>query len=126
MSNLHIQIGTAIESWSSIDALSKCPHTKPPTASEHDVPGASPFWSQLQHDYSVSSHVNPPPSNTTDSVLWYAMVYPFLRTTIKGVIWYLTINSSSIVSWLKLTSVVWLLGTKARLIAFLLLGRKTV
>ena len=53
--------GTPVEAWSSPAALAKCPHDAPP---------------------------NDEPSPDNDSVLWNSMIVPFLRTTLKGAIWY--------------------------------------
>ena len=53
--------GTPVEAWSSPAALAKCPHAPTP---------------------------NDEPSPDNDSVLWNAMIVPFLRTTLKGAIWY--------------------------------------
>ncbi|KAK6169986.1 hypothetical protein SNE40_018487 [Patella caerulea] len=55
--------GTAIETWSSPDALKRCGISEMPKTS--DVP-----WP------------------TAYSVLWNAMMHPFLNSTIYGVIWY--------------------------------------
>ncbi len=57
---------TPDEAWSSPAALAKCPHTPaPPTDPEQAEPSPGTF-----------------------SVLWNAMIVPFLRTPIYGVIWY--------------------------------------
>lgn len=52
--------GTPVEAWSSPDALAAC--------------------TQTQGKRAVNSH--------TPSALWNAMIEPFLKTTIKGAIWY--------------------------------------
>ncbi|XP_066929967.1 sialate O-acetylesterase-like [Clytia hemisphaerica] len=53
--------GTRIEAWSSPTALAKC---------------------KLKH------HEEPKSPQNSYSVLWNAMIYPFLNMTIKGAIWY--------------------------------------
>ena len=50
-----------IEGWSGPAALAKCQHPPPS---------------------------NDMPSPDMDSVLWNGMITPFLRTTLKGAIWY--------------------------------------
>ncbi|XP_050394697.1 sialate O-acetylesterase isoform X1 [Patella vulgata] len=57
--------GTAIEVWSSPDALKKC---------------------QIKDNSTTKSDLNVAP--TAHSVLWNAMIHPFLNYTIYGTIWY--------------------------------------
>jgi sialate O-acetylesterase len=59
--------GTPVEAWSSPDALAKCGITDKVTS--RGEPG------------------QPPPPDQ-HSVLWNAMVFPFLNMTIKGAVWY--------------------------------------
>lgn len=62
--------GTIVQAWSSPDALSKC---KPPSPEPNKV-----------ITYTDEDQVNP----NQNSVLWNAMIFPFLSMTIKGAIWY--------------------------------------
>ena len=39
-------------------------------------------------DYRNASQVRAGPNPSTPTVLWNAMIYPFLNMTIKGAIWY--------------------------------------
>lgn len=57
--------GTPVEAWSSPDALSKC--------------------KKELEDSPIMSQVGGPKQ---PSVLWNAMINPFLNMTIKGAIWY--------------------------------------
>ncbi len=66
--------GTPIEAWSSPAALAKCPQES--TASDHETSAPEERF------------VTAAPTYTSDSVLWNAMIVPFLKTTIKGAIWY--------------------------------------
>lgn len=59
--------GTPVEAWSSPDALAKCGITDKAVHRTH--------WKQ-------------DPSPNQHSVLWNAMIFPFLNMTIKGAIWY--------------------------------------
>ena len=66
--------GTPIEAWSSPAALAKCPQES--TASDQET-------SAHNEGFLTSA-----PTYTSDSVLWNAMIVPFLKTTIKGAVWY--------------------------------------
>lgn len=58
--------GTAVEWWSSADALAACPKAA----------------------VEVADEANPLTVGISNSQLWNAMIVPLLRTTIYGVIWY--------------------------------------
>jgi sialate O-acetylesterase len=62
--------GTAVEWWSSPDALSKC---------NHGVGHSAPFQNTAENPLTVG---------ISNSQLWNAMIVPFLRTTIFGALWY--------------------------------------
>jgi sialate O-acetylesterase len=62
--------GTIIEAWSSPDALSKCPSRR-----------SAPVPDSL---FSVEAEPQP----NTPSVLWNAMIYPFLRMRLAAFVWY--------------------------------------
>lgn len=62
--------GTPVEAWSSPDALAKCGITDKAPAAVH------------------RTHQGQDPSPNQHSVLWNAMIFPFLNMTIKGAIWY--------------------------------------
>lgn len=64
--------GTIVQAWMSPEALAKCPSNDDPV--EHETEKVPPI-------------VNDPDPNTP-SVLWNAMIYPFLTNPIAGAIWY--------------------------------------
>eukprot|EP01060_Flectonema_neradi_P030827 TRINITY_DN4553_c0_g2_i5.p2 TRINITY_DN4553_c0_g2~~TRINITY_DN4553_c0_g2_i5.p2 ORF type:complete len:524 (+),score=123.72 TRINITY_DN4553_c0_g2_i5:2206-3777(+) len=64
--------GTPVRSWSPPEATAECPSGAPPSVA--DLPN--------QH------YFKPLTSPSQESVLWNAMIVPFLRTNIKGAIWY--------------------------------------
>lgn len=66
--------GTIIEAWSSLDALAKCPKV----AEEERV--------YPEGEAIINSAEGADPNQP--SVLWNAMIVPFLNTSIKGAIWY--------------------------------------
>ena len=101
--------GTPIEAWSSVDALSQC--NKETQVNIARASSDSDDWYVFYHRYVETSletcsvcactivnllsrhnkranetFSGPNPSQPT--VLWNAMIYPFLNMTIKGAIWY--------------------------------------
>eukprot|EP01060_Flectonema_neradi_P030830 TRINITY_DN4553_c0_g2_i9.p2 TRINITY_DN4553_c0_g2~~TRINITY_DN4553_c0_g2_i9.p2 ORF type:complete len:527 (+),score=120.48 TRINITY_DN4553_c0_g2_i9:2206-3786(+) len=67
--------GTPIKAWSSSKVLDKCPYDGD-SDTVADLPSQEPFKQK--------GLGNP----NKDSCLWNAMIVPFLRTNIKGAIWY--------------------------------------
>jgi len=65
--------GTIVEAWSSPDALAKCP-----AVSNHK--------NAIQDDMVHSPEAGP--DANTPSVLWNAMIVPFLHTSLRAVLWY--------------------------------------
>ena len=99
--------GTPIEAWSSIDALSQCNKETQENNNIARTRSDVDDWLAFYHRYVepvlkivilniiITSRHNkrtnetfsgPNPSQPT--VLWNAMIYPFLNMTIKGAIWY--------------------------------------
>jgi len=77
--------GTPIQAWSSIDALSKCNHSNDDYAINQEKRNVQNAL--LRSTFASSSvHANPDP--TTPSVLFNAMITPFLLMRIRGTIWY--------------------------------------
>ena len=78
--------GTAIELWSSPDALAKCGVKERYDYVKRIVTISSIkmlFSLNLVYYYSQATV-----SGVGHSGLWNAMIYPFLNMTIKGAIWY--------------------------------------
>jgi len=69
--------GTIVEAWSSPDALSKCPRMQTENSSQ-------PISSHLPFNVIRAPDVDP----NEPSVLWNAMVVPYLNMAIRGAIWY--------------------------------------
>jgi len=74
--------GTRDEAWSSPEALKVC-NASIPSPTEGDLDSALRY---VQPDQLGAVQAGPDPN--TASVLWNAMVVPFLRTSIKGAVWY--------------------------------------
>jgi hypothetical protein len=91
MSYFVIHIGTIIETWSSPDALSHCNHSEKPIEEDND-PDTQRLLTKFMLDHpeevSSSKKITLPSNFNEDSAYWNAMIYPLLRSTIKGVIWY--------------------------------------
>ena len=71
--------GTRVEAWSSPDALKKCKKETDESLSKERV--AEPQTTASPND---------------PSVLWNAMIHPFLNMTIKGAVWYQGESNSGI------------------------------
>jgi len=68
--------GTFIQAWSSPDALAKCAHAR-----KYEV-------EEIEGQYQTTPKIGDGPNPNQYSALWNAMIVPFLRTTIKGALWY--------------------------------------
>ena len=74
--------GTPVEAWSSPDALAKCGKKTSPRSHIFSV-------EMLElYNFHCRKTVGKAPSPHDPSVLWNAMIYPFLNMTIKGAVWY--------------------------------------
>jgi sialate O-acetylesterase len=73
--------GTIIQAWSSPIALAECPQTASSTLTVYDKVAQSP---DLYADQKYESG----PSANSDSVLWNAMIVPFLQMKLAAFLWY--------------------------------------
>ena len=95
--------GTYVEAWSSPDALAKCPpNAERAETPKRDVSFSSESAATLSEDTNPSILATTPSLYTSssssssslltnqdsNSVLWNAMIVPFLRFPIYGAIWY--------------------------------------
>ena len=80
--------GTCVEAWSSPEALQKC-GLSPPSFSANLIEIRKRrnlmIWNQ-EKQFLIGKEM--PSDQNSYTVLWNAMVHPFISTSIKGVIWY--------------------------------------
>eukprot|EP00696_Hemimastix_kukwesjijk_P000796 gnl/Hemi2/11047_TR3794_c0_g1_i1.p1 gnl/Hemi2/11047_TR3794_c0_g1~~gnl/Hemi2/11047_TR3794_c0_g1_i1.p1 ORF type:complete len:546 (+),score=199.46 gnl/Hemi2/11047_TR3794_c0_g1_i1:123-1640(+) len=81
--------GTYIQAWSSPEALSKCNQTghEEPNLGVAPTSVARPDF-KARPGHRLNRRPNGQPDPNTPSVLWNAMIVPFLNARISGVVWY--------------------------------------
>eukprot|EP00026_Physarum_polycephalum_P006259 Phypoly_transcript_06301.p1 GENE.Phypoly_transcript_06301~~Phypoly_transcript_06301.p1 ORF type:complete len:524 (+),score=61.67 Phypoly_transcript_06301:155-1726(+) len=75
--------GTIIQAWSSAEALSQCPQNNSATATSYKLAASPEFYASESFDIPQSG-----PSLTSNSVLWNAMIVPYLQMKLSAFLWY--------------------------------------